>query len=69
MWKRMRALYDPDEILSSFKTRLAQYPAGLAKAVIGHHQAALGDVEDLKRAYEVKPEDFEERFRRAIALG
>jgi hypothetical protein len=50
MWKTMRVLYDPDGMLATFKTRLADYPAGLAKAVIDYHKAALGDVEDIERA-------------------
>lgn len=54
MWKTMRALYDPDGILVGFKTRLADYPDALAKAVIDCHMAALEDVEDLERAVQRK---------------
>lgn len=50
MWKSMRVFYDSDEVLASFKHRLAEYPRELARAVIAHHLKALDDVEDLKRA-------------------
>ncbi len=50
MWKTMRALYDPDGVLQSFKQRLAEYPRELAQAVTNHHLEALDDVEDLERA-------------------
>lgn len=50
MWKTMRALYDPDGILQSFKQRLAQYPPKLAQVLIDHHLQALEDMEDLERA-------------------
>lgn len=50
MWKTMRVFYDPDNILGSFKQRLAEYPPELALAVIDHHLKALDDVEDLERA-------------------
>ncbi|RPI93506.1 MAG: DUF4037 domain-containing protein [Chloroflexi bacterium] len=50
MWKTMRVFYDPDNILGSFKQRLAEYPQELALAVIDHHLKALEDVEDLERA-------------------
>jgi hypothetical protein len=54
MWKTMRAFYDPDGILQSFKTRLEEYPVELAKTVVDHHLAALKDVEDLERAVQRK---------------
>ena len=50
MWKIMRVLYDPAGVLHSFKSRLTEYPAGLASAVVQHHLTALDDVEDLDRA-------------------
>ncbi len=50
MWKTMQVFYDPDDILQSFKQRLAEYPQGLAQRVIDHHLKALEDVEDLERA-------------------
>ncbi len=50
MWKTMRALYDPDNVLQSFKDCLAEYPQTLQSAVIHHHLEALADVEDLERA-------------------
>ena len=50
MWKTMRALYDPDGVLQSFRQRLAEYPQALAQAVIDHHLKALEDAEDLERA-------------------
>ncbi len=50
MWKSMRELYDPDGVLRSFKTRLAEYPQELRLAVIHHHLKGLDDVEDLERA-------------------
>ena len=54
MWKTMRALYDPDGFLQSFKDRLAEYPQKLASAVVSHHLEALADVEDLERAVRQK---------------
>ncbi len=54
MWKAMRALYDPDGFLQSLKACLAEYPAGLAQAVLRHHVQALDDVEDLERAVQRK---------------
>jgi hypothetical protein len=50
MWRSLRVFYDPDEIISSLKTRLKDYPVDLAKGVIDQHQAALEDFEDLERA-------------------
>lgn len=46
----MRALYDPDGVLQSFKQCLAPYPQGLQAALVRHHLEALEDVEDLERA-------------------
>jgi hypothetical protein len=50
MWKSMRVFYDPDDVLASFKHRLAEYPRELRRTVITHHLKALEDVEDLERA-------------------
>jgi hypothetical protein len=50
MWKTMRALYDPDGLLASFRQRVQDYPASLARALSAHHMRALADVEDLERA-------------------
>ena len=50
MWRTMRVLYDPDEIINSYKSRLKEYPAHLATAIINQHREALADVEDLERA-------------------
>jgi hypothetical protein len=50
MWKTMRALYDPDGVLGSFKQQLADYPEELQLKVIDHHLSALEDVEDIERA-------------------
>jgi hypothetical protein len=50
MWKTMRALYDPDGFLESFKQRLTEYPQELAQTMIDHHLQALEDIEDLERA-------------------
>ncbi len=50
MWKTMRVLYDPDDVLQSFKDCLAEYPQSLRSAMIHHHLQALDDIEDLERA-------------------
>jgi hypothetical protein len=54
MWKAMRALYDPDGALQSFKQRLEKYPQELAAAVVDHHLEALRDEEDIERAAQRK---------------
>ena len=54
LWKNLRVLYDPDDVLQSFKNRLEEYPQGLALKVIDHHLKALQDVEDFHRAVQRK---------------
>lgn len=50
MWKTMRVFYDRDDLLGSFKRRLAEYPRELQSAILDYHLKALDDVEDLERA-------------------
>jgi len=50
MLKNIRELHDTDEVFSSFKALLEEYPVELSRAVIDHHLEKLDDVEDLLRA-------------------
>src|SRR5512133_1182306 len=50
MWKIMRVLYDPENLLGPFKKQQSDYPQALQQKDINHHLKALEDVEDLERA-------------------
>lgn len=50
MYRNMRLLYDPDQILASLKERVALYPDQLACKILEYHLERLGDTEDLDRA-------------------